>query len=232
MDMTDIWIKYKKAIILIAANLAGLVVIVFFYFLVMRVASGPVPKPEMAPSKEVVDFIASPRFKIQSDSFKLEYSRQLMEYCNTPTRIEQFAQDIGNLPPAQADQLRENGFDVVKIQVMDAATQYARLRDSQSRKSFLKSQYGQAAVFHAMITGRGGSGGVSNNSSQRNMGGGGGRRTNIAASPNLTKGMPADSAGMYKMFVQQTSPGERAKMETYVQDMKAYAEQAKAQGLK
>ena len=230
MDINEFYQWNKKTILIVGANVLGLLLILGVVKLLYRVAEGPMPDPVIASTREVAEYWASPAMKNKSDSAKLQFFQNtLQSITESPTRMEEFAQQINDLPEEQIEQLKENVFDAAKIQVVEDAREYAQLRTSSERKTFLDSKISRFSNVRTMITGHHSSSappaGGQIASGSRNSGR---SQPNLAANPKVTKDVPTDPGTMYKMVIDRSNPGDRAKMETYVKDVNDRVTQLKA----
>jgi len=220
MDVNQIWEEHKKPIA-IGGSCLGVIVFVWFMVSMFWTPSlGPVPEPTQAPPQKVIELLKKPAFRAQSDSFKLEYGTRVFEaFSGSPERLEQAAKAVENLSEEEAIELRENVLEIAKIQAVEDSQIYDSLPSRQEKRKFIDNKIKQMAGIQSMVTGRGNA--VGGNRT-------GGMRGPNLATPKVTKGMPTDASGVVKMFVDKTSPGERAKLENYVSDVQSRLGQLKS----
>ncbi len=219
MDVKELWEKHKKTITIGGICFLVLLLVLVVPGLLSSAQLGPVPDPTLATPTEVLTTLAKPAYRNQSDSFKLQYGTRVLDYYSrTPERIEQLAKAVNDMPETQAMELRENVIDMAKIQMVEDSKVFSTLRTESERKNFIDHRIKQMAGLQSMLTGRGSSVGGAPRTQ-------GGYRGPNLATPKMTRGMPTDAHGLVKMFVDKTSPGERAKLETYVSKMQSRIEQ-------
>jgi hypothetical protein len=225
MDITDFYVKYKKAIILVGVNLLGLLLLLGVVKFLTRFAAGPMPNPQVATEKEVVAYLASPAVQMLSKSTQVDLYKRTWQNL-TPERLERYNQAIAELPESGATQLKENTVEVAKEVVLEYSQEYATLKTPRDKRAYIDQKIKEMGNIRSMLTGRsdglGGGGYGSGPGGQGNTGTGVGRqggRPNLAANKNLNKDLPATPAGAYRSFLDRTNPSERAKMETYINDV-------------
>jgi hypothetical protein len=223
MDITDFFVKYKKAIILVGVNLLGLLLLLGAVKLLTRYAAGPMPNPETATEKEIVNYLAQPAVQMLPKSSQVDLYKRTWASI-TPDKLERFNQAIGDLNDSQAIQFRENAVECGKQVVLDYAKEYAALTTKRDKRAYLDQKIREMGAARSMLTGRsdnlsGGGSGLGNGVGNNKSGGGRQGGPNLAANKNLNKNLPATPAGAYRSFLDQTNPSERAKMETYINDV-------------
>jgi hypothetical protein len=225
MDINSFVFKYKKIIVIAAVNVVGLLLLMLVVSLIKGAAAGSMPSPD-APVADTVEFLADPAMKLQSKKKRLDYVNKLVEvYVGSPQKQERFAQEINNLSDAEVYQLQENVFEVAKDQIVEDAIEYARLSPEQ-KQEFVREKVKTMSGLQNLLKGRS-SGGEGGRSGQiaKNVGSGGG-------GPNLTqtkvnKNIPTEPAKVYAKVLDNSSPSDRAKVDTYISAVQSEVARAK-----
>ncbi|MFA5864553.1 MAG: hypothetical protein WC975_07675 [Phycisphaerae bacterium] len=225
MDFVDIYNQHKKTILIVAANLVGMLVIILLVVILKWVAEGSVPVPDKAPPQDVVNYLASPKFSEQSDASQLQYMQQTVNTHYSPQGVNQLSQAIDKLSESQRVQLSNNFVNVMGLQTVEDSKVYQNLKTKGEQRTFIDSKLQQWDALRSMVTGQPSSaGGVIH----RPSGSGGFSGPNLAAKPGMSKNIPSDPPGMYKMFLDRNKPSDRAMMETYIKDIQQRIQQQKA----
>ncbi len=225
LDLAGIFSKYRKAIIIIAINVIGLIVIFGGIYVIRIAAVGPIPDPRTSSPEKVVEFLSDEKVIILPKTTKRKYLEQVIRYySSSPQRRIQFTKAIHNLPDSRIRQLKENLFSVAKDQVVDYAREYSRLESYQQRKAYLDQKLNELKSLEAVVKGkpiRSGRG-KAVNVGKKNMG------LDLTKDKRLAKDIPTSPGGIYKKFIEKTRPADRARLETFVNDVQARAKQLKA----
>jgi hypothetical protein len=235
MDIAGIifkYLKYKKYILIGAANVVGLILIILLVKAVSWATTASAPDIRSAEPEKVITYLASEQMADLPKSRRLEFVQgTLQRFVESPDMRSQFVQQIENLSDFQAQQLAENVSDAAKDQLVEESKEYVKLDKSQ-KEEYLKKQYDKWTSLQSMITGRSSSSG---GGKQAAVGFGGGAKRknttgapNIAANPKFTKAVPQTPAGMYKKLLSGSTPTERAKLETYINDANNYYQKIKS----
>ena len=225
MDISALFFKYKKIILILAINIIGILAIFAAVWIIRVIAAGPIPNPEQATEKAVVNFLADKKMGILPKYNRRKYFKKVIEhYSASPERQEQFRKAITKLSDYQIRQLKDNVFDVAREQVVEDAKEYSRLANYQQRKAFIDQRLSKLKSLEAMIKGNsdqhGSSGHLHKTARNKNAG-----RTNLTKDPRLRKGLPTSPGGIYKKFVEKTKPADRARLETFIGDVQSRSQQ-------
>ncbi len=226
LDLAGLFVRYRKAIIIIGINIVGLIVIFGGIHLIRIAAVGPIPDPQKAPPEKVVNFLSDEKVIILPKTTKRKYLEKVIRYYSaSPDRRIRFTKAIHNLPDSRIRQLKENLFSVAKDQVVDYAREYSRLRSFSERKAYIDQKIGELKSLEAVVKGK------SVHASKRHGIGGGRKGTmgpDLTKDARLAKDVPTSPGGIYKKFIEKTRPADRARLETFVNDVQARVKQLKA----
>jgi len=222
MDLASTFFKYRKAIIIVAINIAGLLVIFGGIYLIRIAAVGPIPDPQTSSPQKVVEFLSDEKVIILPKTTKRKYLEQVIRYYSaSPQRRLKFTKAIHNLPDSRIRQLKENLFSVAKDQVVDYAREYSRLESYQQRKAYIDQRLNELKSLEAVVKGK-------PMHSSRGKSSKGQKGVDLTKDARLAKDIPTSPGGIYKKFIEKTRPADRARLETFVNDVQSRAKQLKA----
>jgi hypothetical protein len=227
MDFVEIYNQHKKTILIVGANIVGVLAIILLVVILKWVADGPVPTPDKAPPQDVVKYLASPNFSEKSDSFKLQYVQRTLNTYYSPQGVQQLSQALDKLTETQTVQLRDNVVSAMGLQIVEDSKAYRNLTTTSEKRVFIDAKLRQMDALRSMVIGQpssfGGSGVI-----RRPSEGGGFSGPNLAAKPGMSNNIPSDPTGLYKAFLDRNKPSDRAMMEHYVNDIQSRVQQQKA----
>ncbi len=232
MDWANLFFKYRKAIIIAVINIVGLIIILGGVWLVKIAAVGPIPDPETAPPQKVVQFLSDDKISILPSSTKRRYLRKTIQYySSSPARRRQFTQAISKLPDYRLKQLKENLFGAAKDQVVEYAKEYSQLESYEQRCAYIDRRLGELRSLEAVVKGKphhsSDSISIGADKGKQRSTGGKSAGPDLTKDPRLAKGVPTSPGGIYKKFIEKTKPADRARLETFVNDVQARIQQLK-----
>jgi hypothetical protein len=220
MDLAQIWYKHSKIILIVAANVVGLIIVLIGAKLVYSAAVMPdVPDVATASPGEIVDFLADKHVNTVSYERRKDVLEQLVERTReNPRERTALLDEMDKLSDGQISQLQENMEDVFKQEVVDDSKAYAQL-PSNEKKAFVRNSIKKMKELQGVLRG-----------TDVSVGGGvSGSSVDVARRERLTAGMPSNPAQVYSTVMQRTNPTERAYMESYVLDVQEELDRERAQ---
>jgi len=225
MDVAAIWVRHKKPIIIIAANVLGLLVVVLAAKLLYNSVVVPAaPNPTKVPEKEVVMFLADKKMTAMPKRKQRKYLRNVARYYASPHRRQRFAREIDDLPDLRRHQLFENVKDVAKGEIIEYSDQYSKIDDRDERMTFVDDKIDEMESLRTMLRGP-------RRNAPRAAGGNyasGSNRSADLANTKIAKEVPSDPKTIYKKFLDETNPVQRAKLKPYLDDVQARLAQLRA----
>ena len=212
LDANSVWDKHRKAILIVLANIVVLVLLVLGAKAIHKATLVPkLPDAKNAPPEKVIKAMADKRWPALPQTKQREFVRNFIASSDTPTRREATIKAINDLPTHRVEQLKQNVTTVFKENIVEASNYYAKLpARSPQRKAFIKRQVGELEQMHRMFRGR---------DIAASHGKSGGRRADFARS-KLSDNAPEDPGQAYQAYLKVTNPTDRAKIDTYVNDIK------------
>jgi hypothetical protein len=223
MNINEFVFKYKKAIVIAAINVVGLVLLLVVVSLIRGAAAGSIPSAN-APASETVAFLADPTMKLQPKEKRLQFMTQMVQvYIDSPQKREQFAQAINNLSDGEVAQLQDNVFEVAKDQIVNDAMVYSRLQTPEQKRAFVSGRVGQMSSLQSLLTGKSNGG----SSGTISRGGNAGANGPDLRSTKVNQGVPSNPAAVYSKVLDHTNPSERSKVDSYISAVQVEANRAK-----
>lgn len=214
MDFAQIWFTHRKVIVIVLANVVGLVVVVGGAWALYEATVVPDP-PDLitAPVEEVVEFLADEKFDRLSKRKRLDYFRKVVNYNMPADRRRAFVRSLNSMTDMQAEQFKQNFAKVAVYQMTEDAKEYQNLGTKKERQKFLDEKLSDGESLRKLLRGEDLSPGE--------------RRGTDVANTRLSRNIPTGSSETYKAFVKSTDSGDRATVETYMSDLQRYAENKK-----
>lgn len=218
MNLAQIWYKHKKIILIVGANVAGLAVILIVATILYRSSVVPdMPDPETASAKAVVKCISDRNFSKLSARNRRDYFDRVTRL--SPSRREGLAQQLDRLRPKEVIQLQNNVFRMLVEDIRQESKEYRRLGDRKARQKYIERKMAQRKQTLNVLSGAD----VRRTSGKAQAG-----RVDLRR-PNLARGISQDPVKLYTRVLNNTSPGERAQVETYVDDLRIAYERERPQ---
>jgi len=210
MDLAQIWYKHSKIMLIVAANVVGLIIVLVGAKLVYNAAVVPsVPDVATANPSEIAEFLADKHASAVPYERRKAVLEQLVERTReNPRERTALLDEMNKLSDGQIKQLQENMEDVLEQEVVNDSKAYAQL-PSNEKKAFVRDSIRRMKELQGVLRGADVSygGGVSES------------RVDVAQRPRLTAGMPSNPAQVYNTVMQRTNPTDRGHMESYILDV-------------
>lgn len=230
MDLTEFVVKYKRTIGIVAINVAGVLLLILLVSFLKGSAAGELPSPE-APPSQIVKSLADDGWKLQPKQARLDYVNNLVQvYAASPSKRDQFLQEINKQPDWVITQIQDNVVDVAKDQILEDAMEFAKLATVEQRTAFVNAKIQHMSDLKSMFRGKSSDGGKGSRGIGQGKGPAGANGPDFAAS-KLSKGVPVEPAKIYSKVLEQTTPAERAKIDTYISTVEGQVQQLKKSGM-
>jgi len=216
MDPAEIWYRHRRAILIAAANVAGLVIILGGAAIIYHVVVVPEPPdPILAGTEEVLTFIADDMDRLPNRRRREFMDRVVKYYGLTPDRRRRLIQQANRLSDTQIHRFRENVTDMVVVQVSEDAAEYGRLPSEKAREEYIQRKLAEAEALRDLLEGK----------DLRDELGKERSKTVAVTRSKLGRGMPISPGKVYKRFLKSTNPANRARVEHYVADIDKFQKQ-------
>ena len=229
MDLTEFVVKYKRIITIAGINVLGILLLILLVSFLKSSAAGDLPSPQ-APPSQIVKSLADDGWKLQPRQARLEYVNGLIEvYAASPTRCEQFVEEINKLPDWKVAQVQDNIVEVAKDQIVQDALEFSRLQTPQEKENFINSKIQHMSNLKRMLRGQS-SGGNAPGRIAQGQGRPGSAGPDIAKS-KLAKDVPVEPTKIYNKVLEKSSPAERAKVDNYISTVEGQMQRLKKAGM-
>jgi len=209
MDLATLWVRYKRPIMIAAANVLGLMVILLVVTLMRAgiVISKP-PDPAGASERKIAKYMASTKMARLPKKHRRQYLMKVARHYDQSQRRARFSREVDRLSDFELRQLRDNVFEIAKEQAVEDSQVYNSL-PPQQRQDFIDEKLNEVLNIETMIRGND-------------------RNTDPTRVARLAKTVPRNPDAAYSMFVAKTNPQERTKIQTYVTALQDRNEQLRA----
>jgi hypothetical protein len=224
MDITEFVARNKRMITIVAINVVGVILLIWLVSFLMSSAAGELPSPN-APTSEIVKSLANDGWKLQPKDKKLTYVNNLIDvYARSPQKRDEFVEYVNKLPDWKVAQIQDNIVDVAKDQIVQDATEFSRLTTESERVSFINSKIGKMNGLRNMFRGQSSRGSYSNKNGKAGSDG-----PDLAKS-KLAQGVSTEPNAVYSKVLDNSSPAERAKVDTYISKVEGQIQKLKKAG--
>jgi hypothetical protein len=228
MDLTEFVVKYKRTIGIVAINVVGVLLLILLVSFLKGSAAGDLPSPD-APPSQIIKSLADDGWKLQPKQARLEYVNNLIQvYAASPSKRDQFVQEINKQPDWVISQIQDNVVDIAKDQIVEDAMEFSKLTTVEQRTAFVNSKIQHMSDLKSMFRGQS-SGGGSRGIAQ-GKGPAGTNGPDVAGS-KLAKDVPVEPAKIYSKVLEQTTPAERAKVDNYISTVEGQVQRLKKSGM-
>jgi hypothetical protein len=230
MDLTEFVVKYKRIIGIVAINVVGVLLLVLLVSLLKGSATGELPSPD-APPSQIVKSLADDGWKLQPKQARLEYVNNLIQvYAASPSKRDQFVQEINKQPDWVITQIQDNVIDVAKDQIVEDAMEFSKLTTAEQRAEFVNAKIQHMSNLKSMFRGQSSDGGKGGRGIAQGKGPAGTNGPDLAGS-KLGKDVPVEPTKIYSKVLEQTTPAERAKVDNYISTVEGQVQRLKKSGM-
>lgn len=204
-DLATLMTTHRKTIIIIGVNLVVAVVLIVGATALMKaLKTKHVPDPVAASPAKVADFLAEPDI-VRRTMDRRQQREFLHAFVNDvqhkPQRRTALLQELQRMPVSKQERVRDAFIDLATAQLVADSDEYRSAGSPQARKDQARRTLQQFEDIRQAFRGT---------SSDEN----------VAVATDFSKSMPDDSQGLFKLMLERSSPSDRAKMETFVQELR------------